>query len=350
MKIIDGIRKNIGTIIAGFGFLLLCIITFGDLAEIITEEYWKNVLGNLTSIGMITVALTMIQVSIKQGVAEQALQRGLNTPAATAKWEEHKTCIKENTSRLIYMPYFLQIHNERQTILQKREFLINNNFTSEKALLLSKRKRLIRKYNSIRIYLTVSRIKWATTDIVYNKHGQIITLQEYRTKRLFRGILLGLIFMVGMTLLTTGLFLSKSEVEVWKKFIKLGTYVLTISLSVIYSVIKNYEKGAFGVPNELDELNCIWNEFKMWQTPDWVLAEVENLNHQPKEITRGKEIKSKTADNSGTDIQDKPVESKVVQSISSDNVVPVSESGSTILDFISIKKSGEPERSSSDVK
>lgn len=317
MRLISGIRKNIGTIIASIGFLLLCILTFGDLAEITTEQYWKNVLNNLTSIGYMSVALTMIQVSIKQGVAEQALQRGLNTENTTKVWEEHKQIIARNNSRIIYMPYFLQIYNERQTILKKREFLVNNNFTSEKALLMSGRKNLINKYNNIRIYITVSRIKWATTDIIYNKHGQIMNLTEYRKIRTVKGIVLGLFFMAGVTLLSTGLFVSTDPAPLWQKFIKLGTYILVMLISSVYGIVKNYEKGAFGVPNELTELNNIWLEFELWKTPDWILKEVEELN-QPKEVLNEK---TKTSDDSGTNIQTKFKESEIISTINPDSII-----------------------------
>jgi hypothetical protein len=43
---------------------------------------------------------------------------------------------------------------------------------------------------------------------------------------------------------------------------------------------KNYEKGAFGVPNELDEINNIWKEFELWEIPAWVKEEVEKNQNQ----------------------------------------------------------------------
>jgi len=319
MNIINGIRKNIGTVIAGFGFLLLCIITFGDLAEIATREYWLAVGDNLTSIGMMTVALTMIKVSIKQGVAEQALQRGLNTENTKIKWEEHRGCIKENTPRLMYMPYFLQIYNERQTVLERREFLINNNFLSEQALMASGKRWMIKKYNAIKVHLTVARIKWATTDIVKNKHGQIITLSEYRAKRLVKGIVFGAALMIGVTLLTTGLFFSQTDAPVWQKFVKLCSYILTTAMFVLYDILKNYEKGAFGIPNDLEELNCIWNEFKNWKTPEWVLTEVGTLNECPREVAYGK-----AAANKYTEVPQQPQKDEVVQDIIPDSFVVVS--------------------------
>jgi hypothetical protein len=98
--IIKAFRKNIGTIIACLGFMLLCIITFGDLGEFMTETYWKNVKDNFASIGFLSVALTLIQVSIKQGLAEQALQSGLNTDNTAKKYYEHKTLITTSAQAL----------------------------------------------------------------------------------------------------------------------------------------------------------------------------------------------------------------------------------------------------------
>ena len=178
MNFVNLLRKNIGTIIAILGFALLCIVTFGDLGEILAEEYWLNVRNNLTSIGFMTIGLTLIQVSIKQGLAEQALQRGLNTERTTEKYEEHKIIIKANNDKLIYLPYFLQIYNKRHTKLKKQEFLINNNFTAESLLYASGKKNLIRKYERIRVNVTAGSIKWSTVDIVYNKEGRIITLNR----------------------------------------------------------------------------------------------------------------------------------------------------------------------------
>ena len=43
MNITNTLRKNIGTIIAILGFVLLCIMTFGDLGELASEAYWRNV-------------------------------------------------------------------------------------------------------------------------------------------------------------------------------------------------------------------------------------------------------------------------------------------------------------------
>ena len=86
MNITNMLRRNIGTIVAVLGFILLCIVTFGDLAELSTKEYWHNVGSNLTAISFVSLGLTLIQVAIKQGLAEQALQRGLNTENTMRKY------------------------------------------------------------------------------------------------------------------------------------------------------------------------------------------------------------------------------------------------------------------------
>lgn len=281
---IETLRKNIGTVIAAFGFLLLCILTFGDIGEITSAAYWENVMNNMTSIGFMTVSLTLIQVSIKQGVAEQALQKGLNSEKTLEKYTEHRKLIKDNTERMLYLPYFLQAYNKRHTLLAKREFLVENNFTSEKALRDTKDKKLIARYDKISILVTAGRLKWATTDIVYNKRGQIVTLQEHRNKRIIQGIIKSLVFMVGMTLLTRGLFFSATEEPLWQKFVKLLTYMVSITITSILSVIKEYEKGAFGVPNELDEINEIWREFSRWSIPAWVKDEIKELDNTQEEV------------------------------------------------------------------
>ena len=323
---IKKLRDNIGTIIASFGLTLLCVLVFGDLGEIMTEKYWENVLKNLTGLGFMSVALTMIQVSIKQGVSEQALQKGLNSENTTAKYTEHRKLIKDNTERHIYLPYFLSIYNERNTLLKKREFLVDNNFKTEQALFLSKNWRLIRKYKSIRVYLTASRIKWATTDIIYNKYGQIITLAEHRARRTIRGIVMGLIFMIGVTLLTNGLFAEETTVKWYEKLITLGTFIVVISITSVLSIIREYEKGAFGVPNELEEINGVWNEFAAWIIPQWIIDEVEGLNKQ-------KEVKDETTkgNDSGTDISVKSKESKSIKDNGTDNLLVIPCNNDNIL-------------------
>jgi len=306
---IQKLRKNIGTIVACFGFILLCILTFGDLGEVLTKSYWINVKTNLTSIGFVSVSLTLIQMSIKQGVSEQALQKGLNTENTTKKYKEDRELIRDNSSRSIYLPYFLQIYNERNTLLKKREFLVDNNFKSEKELYDSHNKKQIKLYKSIRIYLTASRIKWATTDIVYNKHGQILTLAEHRVNRIKRGLLFTFLFMIGTTLLAKGLFFEESTTPITEKLVKLFTYVVIIAINSVLSIIREYEMGAFGVPTELEEINEVWREFESWEVPKWVKDEMEVLNEQEGVI------------NVRTNIQVQSKESCLVDSIKSDNNV-----------------------------
>ena len=272
---ISFLRRQIGTIISAFGFIILCILTFGDIYEILTEEYWWNVWRNITSIGIMSISLTTVQVTIKQGLAEQALQRGLNTEDTRKKYEEHKGIITANVSRLIYMPYFLQTYNKRQTELKRREFLVSNSFKSEEELMKSGKRRQKRLYKKINIQLTLASIKWATTDIIYNKNGQIETLAQYRRRRLIKGIIISAIFMFATTLIARGLFFSADTETIGQKFVRLLTYVATIIFTSLMNVIKGYEKGAFGVPNELSEINEIWHEFEGWQVPEWVEKDIE---------------------------------------------------------------------------
>lgn len=327
--IVKTLRKNIGTIIAALGFVLLCIITFGDLGEFMTENYWENVKNNLTSIGFLAIALVLIQVSIRQGLAEQALQSGLNTENTAKKYMEHRELIAKNDERMIYLPYFLQIYNKRHTALKKREYLIDNNFASEKSLLASNNKKLIKKYNEIKILVTAGRIKWATTDIKYNKHGQIITLQEHRAKRVGGAVLTSFVFMFGITLLTRGLFFDATDVPLGQKFIKLLTYVISIGMNSIFGIIKEYEKGAFGVPNDLDEINEIWAEFSKWEIPDWVIKDVDNLNNEKE--GNNEQIQKGKADTDGrANLQNKQKEGENISNAGTDSVLPVSGIGDSI--------------------
>ena len=225
--------------------MLLCVMTFGDLAEVVTVSYWKNVRKNLTSISFMTIGLSLIQVSIKQGLAEQALQRGLNTEKTTEKYDEHKNSISACTERMIYLPYFLQIYNKRHTSLRKQEFLINNNYTSETQLLQSNDKKLIKSYRQIIVNITAASIKWSTIEIVYDKNGRIITLDEYRRRRIQASVFTSFLSMIGVTFLAGGLFFAPSEEPLWQKFVKLFTYVMAIAVGAVFTVVKEYEKGAF---------------------------------------------------------------------------------------------------------
>lgn len=280
MNITNILRKNIGTIVAVFGSILLCIMTFGNLGEIVSEVYWQNVSDNLTSIGFMSIGLTLVQVSIKQGLAEQALQRGLNTERTAQKYDEHKSIIKSCSEKMLYLPYFLQIYNKRHTYLRKQEFLINNGFSTEHAMLKAHNKRLISRYKRIYTHITASDIKWSTVEVVYNKSGRIITLDEYRARRIRNAIWVSFVCMIGLTFLTGGLFFAPSTEPFWQKCVKLFTYIIAIAMGVIFSVVKEYEKGAFGVPNELDEINQIWLEFKAWQVPEWIINEIKQLNEE----------------------------------------------------------------------
>jgi hypothetical protein len=319
LNITNILRKNIGIIITIIGFMLLCIITFGDLGDVVSAEYWQNVANNLTSISFMTIGLTLIQVSIKQGLAEQALQRGLNSSKTTEIYESHKNIIKECKDKIIYLPYFLQIYNKRHTGLRRREFLVNNGFSSEASLFSSGDKKLIGKYRQIIVNVTAPSIKWSTVEIVYNKEGRITTLNEHRAKRIRASIVGSFVSMIGVTFLAGGLFFAPSEEPIWQKFVKLLTYIMAIAIGAVFTVIKEYEKGAFGVPNELEEINQIWYEFKTWDVPEWVTNEVEKLN----ECTEVENEQRKDASNGGTDLQEKQKESEGIRDTESCDLVSV---------------------------
>lgn len=315
------LRKYTGSIISALGFIILAILTYGDLGELFTEQYWQNVGGNISSIGALSIGLVMIQVSIKQGISEQALSVGLNTKNTQDKYIEHRDILKRNQARNIYLSYFLAMRNERETKLRKREFLSDNSFSSEHALMISGNKRLIRKYKSIKVNITVDSIKWSTTDIVYQKNGRIEKLEAYRKRRAIKGLVSGIILMFATTLITGGMFLDMNEIPFWQKTVKLITYAFVIGMTAILDIGKNYEKGAFGVPNELDEINNIWKEFELWEIPTWVIEEVERNQQQDTllvleekvEDTAENEVEEKGEENereettdSGTVIQEEP--------------------------------------------
>jgi hypothetical protein len=340
------IRKNIGTIIASMGLVLLVILTFGDLGELFTEQYWKNVGGNLTAIGALTVGLVMVQVAIKQGVSEQALSNGLNTENTLNKYKEHKEILFKCREKEIYLPYFLALRNERETKRRKREFLVSNNFTSEIMLRTRGDRKLNRKYDKIKTVVTVDNIKWSTTEIVYTKYGAIEKLETYRKKRTVKAVFIAIFFMFATTLIVGGMFLDRNDIPVWQKIIKFGSYLISMVMPVIFDSSANYEKGAFGVPNELDEINNIWYEFDLWTVPQWAIEEVktnenqitddkkfENIevngdkkfeNIEVKDGRGSKERKSKKAkesENSRTGIQKKQAKVKDIQVFSSDNIL-----------------------------
>lgn len=274
-KMTSWIRKNLGMIISSLGIILLVILTFGDMGELFTEKYWENVGGNLSSIGALSIGLVLIQTSIKQGVSEQALSAGLNTPDTTQKYKDHKDIRDRCQEKEIYLPYFLSIRNDRETKRRKREFLVDNGFTNEKMLRLSRKKKLIKAYEKIQTDISPDSIKWTTTEIIYDKNGRIEKLEAYRKKRTIKAIIFGFVWMFATTLITGGLFLDVAEIPFWQKLVKLFTYLISIAFSVIFDISKNYEKGAFGVPNELEEINRIWKEFELWLIPEWARKEVE---------------------------------------------------------------------------
>ena len=108
-------------------------------------------------------------------------------------------------------------------------------------------------------------------------------MPEYRLRRARSGIVKAFLIFAGTTLITTGLVAENLQTSLLDKLIQLGVYVLVIAASVIFDVGKNYEKGAFGVPNELAAVNGIWAEFEKWTIPQWVIEEIEN---ESKEVVK----------------------------------------------------------------
>ena len=272
------IRKNIGAISAFIGFSILTIMTFGDIAKILTYEYWQNVWKNITGISAISIGLVFVQYTIKQGISEQALSIGLNTELTQSRYNEHNELIKRNIERRVYLPYFLDEYNRRETKRRRQEFLINNNFATEGKLYASGNKKLIKLYGKIYTCIKAAKIQWSSTDIVYKEDGNIETLPEYRLRRAKSGIIKASTIFFGTSLIASGMIVDNMLTSIWSKLIQLLLYVLTIFASVVFDVGKNYEKGAFGVPNELDVINGIWREFEAWEVPQWVINEIEKGN------------------------------------------------------------------------
>lgn len=301
------IRKNIGAISATIGFIILTIMTFGDIAKIMTADYWRNVWDNITGISAVSIGLVLVQYTIKQGISEQALSIGLNTEETKKRYDTHNAIVKKNAERNVYLPYFLDEYNRRETKRRRQEFLVNNNYSTETKLYASGNKKLIKIYHKIHTCINAASIKWSSTEIVYKKDGNIETLPEYRLRRARSGIIKAFLIFGGTTLVTTGLVADNLQTSMRDKIIQLIVYVLVIAASVIFDVGKNYEKGAFGVPNELDIVNGIWNEFEKWTVPQWVIDEIENENKEVKDEERKETV------NATTDIQEKLEEEQNIQ-------------------------------------
>jgi hypothetical protein len=274
-------RKNIGAIAAFIGFTILTIMTFGDIAKILTEEYWHNVWKNITGISAISIGLVFVQYTIKQGISEQALSIGLNTENTMKMYALHNEIVKRNVDRSLYLPYFLDEYNRRETKRRRQQFLVDNHFKSEAQLYKSGNKKLIRLYNEIHTCIKESKIKWSSTEIVYKKDGNIETLPEYRARRARAGIVMAFFGLFGAALIATGISAESMATSIGSKLIQLGFYVLMIFATVIFDVGKNYEKGAFGIPNELETINGIWLEFERWTPPQWVIDEIERESKTP---------------------------------------------------------------------
>lgn len=300
------LRTNIGVITSSIGLLLLVLLMFGNPLEINTVEYWQSVYNNIMSLSLLAFGLVLVNTTIKQGISEQALSTGLNTEETTKKFQEHKALIKQGFSKQKHLQKFLKEYNNRETEIKRQEFLIDNDINEavfKKTKLTRKEKRLKRKYFKIKTIVTPSSIKWATTTIIYDKKGRIQTLNKYRLHRAIKGVILGTFTMFGMTLIARGLFMEVEKINWLAQLLQLVVYILTIAITAIFDVIKNYEKGAFGVPNELDEINTIWLEFLAWPIP--VEPEVkpkiiETIKEEEKEIEKTINIE--------TDIQEEPVQ------------------------------------------
>lgn len=324
------IRKNIGAISAAIGFFILVMLTFGDIANILMEEYWRNVAENIAGISALSIGLTLVQYTIKQGISEQALSIGLNTENTKKKYNEHNELVKSNTNKSVFLPYFLDEYNRRETKRRRQEFLVNNNFSTEARLIASGNKKLIKAYNKIYTCIDAASIKWSSTEIVYKKNGKIEQLHEYRIRRARTGIIKALIMFLGTSLVTTGIIAENLQTSLMDKCIQLLVYVLVIAASVIFDVGKNYEKGAFGVPNELDIINGIWQEFENWTVPQWVIEDIEKDSRVENDIdikdvelesdieAEKEEVYDEETTDTAAAIQEEPKKEQDVQDISTD--------------------------------
>ena len=306
---LEWIKKNVGAIAATLGFAILTIMIFGDVTKIMTAEYWDNVKNNIAGISALSIGLVLVQYTIKQGISEQSLLIGLNTDNTKNKYNEHSELVKKNTERSVYLPYFLKEYNRRDTKRRRQEFLVNNNYSTEAKLFLSKNKKLIKTYRKIHTCIDAASIKWSSTEIVYKKDGKIEKLDEYRARRARSGIFKALVFFMGSSLITTGIVADNLQTSFLDKFLQLLFYVLIITATVIFSVGKNYEKGKFGVPNELDIVNGIWREFESWIVPQWVKDEIE------KESEEVKQDEEEKGSNTATDLQKQSEEEQIIQEV-----------------------------------
>ncbi len=326
------LKNNIGSITATIGLVLLVILTYGNLAEINTIEYWQNVTKNIAGIGLLSIGLSMTQLTIKQGVAEQALRSGLNKklylkkvdsqgndipildaenrrildPACTpARFNEHYALLEKCRTRDKFLPFYLAEYNRRETIRRKEDFLLENEFKdrnglpSEEALLeikfkwwQIKNKLLKKKYLRIRTNITADNLKWSTTDIEYDEQGNIRKLSYHRRKRLIKGVFMSILSMGGAAFVAAGLFIDAAEVPVWQKTIKFFSYLIIIAITVIMSVVKEYEKGSIGVANELGQVNNIWLDFDKWE-PTAEIEEKVNERERRTNIGANAGVKSK---------------------------------------------------------
>jgi hypothetical protein len=315
---IEKIRKNIGSIVSLLGFLAFSILIYGGLSDIDGAHYWVNVYNNLTQIGLNSIAATLLQVLIKQGLAEQALQKGINTEDTILKYEEHRDIRQRLFAKEKYLPYFLIEKNERETKHAKQEFIVNKGFKNEKHFYETASPRVIKKYDKIMIKWRASSIKWTSAKIEYDKFGRIITLPEHRQHRALKGVIYSAFFMILLTFLARDLFVSFDWSKFWVKTILLFGYAIVMAATVTFDLISEYEYGKFAVAVSLEEINKIWLEFERWEVPEQVLDEVHGKQIKGGEENAREEAKAVT--DGGADIQEQPEESEVVENAVPDNL------------------------------
>jgi hypothetical protein len=251
---------------------------------------------------------------VKQGIKEQALSKGLNTDETIKAYNDHKAIRGRAREKELYLVYFLSERNARQTKYKRREFLGYNNFTTEELFMKNASPKMKRKYLRICVLLREQDIKWASTGVVYDKYGRIEKLVEHRRKRLIKDIVLSLLLTVVMTIFVSELIATFTFDNWVTKMIDLFTYGLVIAITSILGVSGEYEHGRFTIPNNLEEINNIWEEFIRWSIPQWCIDEVE------KEKVDMQEIKEEVAENGkreesidgGTDIQEQQAEVEMV--------------------------------------
>jgi hypothetical protein len=278
---IKKIRENIGIIISCFGFFLLTILIFGDVTQIHTRGYWVEVYQNLVGYTLFSFAVTLLQVAIKQGIGEQALRTGINSPETITAITEHRKLIKGLKHKESYLPFFLEVYNERETKCRRNRFLYENLYKTEIELLDSKKKRIIKKYLRIRTAMRVSDLRWVTNEIKFDKFGRFETLTIHRKARLIFGLITAVVLSVFMLLISDKLFPNITAENIGQKIFKLFIYVVVIGFNEVFiDAPKEYEYGKYTIPVLLENINNIWLEFEQWKIPPELLDDLEQETPQ----------------------------------------------------------------------